>query len=242
LKPKEIHGMAAAALGARARFGRATAGSVGIHLLAALAIPALAWTSSTSLPVETISFSHIVHITITPPRVAAPAPRAIAPQHSIRPKITFANIRLVARSPHPRASHDPVVATNAPAAPAVGMVQRAGQANTGGSVTPNATASPAVRAVASVGEHQIGGYLPFGAEQPEPVLDPSVRKQLDALGVHVTLVIAVGDNGRTENIVFSPPLDPQVESRIRSLLADASWDPAVCGGGVSCEASATIKL
>jgi hypothetical protein len=62
------------------------------------------------------------------------------------------------------------------------------------------------------------------------------------LGVHVTLVIDVGDDGRTENVVFSPPLDPQVETRIRALLADATWDPAVCGGGVSCEGSATIKL
>jgi hypothetical protein len=233
---------AAAALGAQARFGRATLGSVGIHVLAALAIPALAWTSSTSIPVETISFSHVLHITITPPRIAAPAPRAVAPQHSVRPKITFANLHLVARSPHPRASHDPAVATNAPAAPAVAMVQRAGQANAGGNVEPNVTSSPAARPVASVGSHQTGGYLPFGAEQPQPVLDPSVRKQLDALGVHVTLVISVGDDGRTENIVFSPPLDPQLETRIRALLADASWDPAVCGGGVSCEGSATIKL
>jgi hypothetical protein len=43
-------------------------------------------------------------------------------------------------------------------------------------------------------------------------------------------------------VVFQPSLDPQTENRIRSLLADASWDPAVCGGGVACEAQATIKL
>jgi hypothetical protein len=107
---------------------------------------------------------------------------------------------------------------------------------------PNVTPSPEARAVASVGTHKTGGYLPFGAEQPDPVLDPSVRKQLDALAVHVTLVVTVGDDGRTEKIVFQPPLDPQLESRIRSLLADANWDPAVCGGGVSCEGNATIKL
>ncbi|MGB9650580.1 MAG: hypothetical protein WCB01_02135, partial [Candidatus Cybelea sp.] len=85
-------------------------------------------------------------------------------------------------------------------------------------------------------------YLPFGAQQPDPVLDPDVRKQLDALGAHVTLIVTVGEDGRTENVSFRPPVDPQLETRIRSLLADASWDPAVCGGGVSCEAQATIKL
>ena len=84
--------------------------------------------------------------------------------------------------------------------------------------------------------------MPFGAEQPEPVLDPSVRKELDALGAHVTLVVTVGDDGRTESVDFQPPIDPALESRIRSLLSDASWDPAVCGGGVACEGRATIKI
>jgi hypothetical protein len=74
------------------------------------------------------------------------------------------------------------------------------------------------------------------------VLDPDVRKQLDGMGAHVTLTVTVGEDGRTENVAFDPPIDPQLEARIRSLLADATWDPAVCGGGVACEASATIKL
>ena len=54
--------------------------------------------------------------------------------------------------------------------------------------------------------------------------------------------MTVGEDGRTEEVAFDPPIDPQTESRIRSLLADANWDPAVCGGGVACEAHATIKL
>jgi hypothetical protein len=87
-----------------------------------------------------------------------------------------------------------------------------------------------------------GGYLPFGAEQPTPVLDPAVRKQLDALDAHVTLVVTVGDDGRTTSVVFTPPIDASIENHIRALLADANWDPAVCGGGVSCEGQATIKL
>ena len=74
------------------------------------------------------------------------------------------------------------------------------------------------------------------------MLDPGVRKQLETLGTHVTLVVTVGNDGRTESVTFDPRLDPALENRIRSLLADASWDPAVCGGGVACEATATIKL
>jgi hypothetical protein len=69
-----------------------------------------------------------------------------------------------------------------------------------------------------------------------------VRKQLDALGTHVTVLVMVGEDGRTESVYFDPPIDPQLENRIRTLLADATWDPAVCGGGVACEGRATIKL
>jgi hypothetical protein len=121
-------------------------------------------------------------------------------------------------------------------------VQRAGEGTTAGEAAPQATSTPANRAVASVGGHDTGGYMPFGAEQPDPVLDPGIRKQLVSLGVHVTLVVTVGEDGRTKSIVFDPPVDQQLEGRIQSLLADASWDPAVCGGGISCEGRATIKL
>lgn len=234
----------AAMAGARVRMGRATLASVSLHVLVALMIPALAWTASTATPVETVSFSHILHIQIVPPqRAPRPAPRAVAPVHNPKTDITFTDhIRMVTAVAHKVASPAPHVATNAPAAPSVGAVARAGNGTSNGDAQPDVTPSPAARAVASVGTHHAGGYLPFGAEQPDPVLDPGVLKQLGALGAHVTLVVTVGEDGRTENIVFQPPLDPQIESRIRSLLADASWDPAVCGGGVSCEARATIKL
>lgn len=225
------------------RMGRATLASVTLHVLVALTIPALAWTASTATPVETVSFSHILHIQIVPPpRAPHPAPRAVAPRHNVKTDITFTDHVKLVTVAHRNASPAPHVATNAPGAPAVGAIARAGNGSASGDAEPNVTPSPAARAVASVGTHRTGGYLPFGAEQPDPVLDPGVRKQLDALGTHVTLVITVGEDGRTENIVFDPPLDPQLETRIRSLLADASWDPAVCGGGVSCEARATIKL
>jgi hypothetical protein len=224
--------------------GQATLASVAIHVLVALAIPALAWTASTGPPVETVSFARILHVQVKPLRVAHPPPRAVAPRHEAKPAINFAShFHMVSVKPHRHASPAPIVATQEAAAPTVGLVQRAGHTTGDGNVAPNATPSPTVREVASVGERpQPGGYLPFGAEQPIPVLNPDVRKQLDALGAHVTLTVTVGEDGRTENIAFDPPIDPQLEARIRSLLADASWDPAVCGGGVACEASATIKL
>jgi hypothetical protein len=232
-----------AVLGARTRMGRATLASIGIHVLAALSIPALAWTASTSAPVETVSFTRILHVEIVPPRQPKPPPRAIAPRHDVTPKVTFANLaRIAAPLPHRHASPEPAVVSNAPAAPSVGTQERVGEGTADTNAAPNVTPSPVSRAVASVGSKQVGGYLPFGAEQPEPVLDPSIRKQLDTLGTHVTLTVTVGEDGRTEQIGFAPPIDPQLESRIRSLLADASWDPAVCGGGVACEAQATIKL
>ena len=61
-----------------------------------------------------------------------------------------------------------------------------------------------MRAVASTVGHDKGGYLPFGAEQPDPVLDPGVRKELASLGVHVTLVVTVGEDGKTKTIEFQP--------------------------------------
>jgi hypothetical protein len=222
--------------------GGATLASVSLHVLAALAIPALAWTASTATPVETVSFTRILHIEVTRPKPAQPPPRAVAPQHQTKPTLHYAyQLHLVA-AVHRHASPAPPVATDAPGAPAVGNVTRVGNGVSTSDAPPNVTPSPAAREVASVGTHDQGGYLPFGAEQPEPVLDPSIRKELEGLGAHVTLTVMVGDDGRTENVVFTPPVDPQVENRIRSLLADASWDPAVCGGGVACAAQTTIKL
>lgn len=231
------------AAAAQERMKGATVASMAIHAAIALAIPALAWTASTAPPVETISFKHILHIEVMPPRAPAPPPRAVAPHVDVKPAINFANhVHVVTAVPHRHASPMPVVASNAPAAPAAGTVQRAGTGTTDSSAAPNDTPSPAAHEVASIGQHRVGGYLPFGAEQPDPVLDPNVRKQLDALGTHVTVLVMVGEDGRTESVFFDPPIDPQIESRIRALLADATWDPAVCGGGVACEARATIKL
>lgn len=223
--------------------GGASVASVAIHVAVALAIPALAWTASTATPIETISFKHILRIEVVPPRAPARPPRAVAPRVAVKPEINYANhMHVVAAVPRRHAAPMPVAASNEPAAPVAGAIERAGSGTAESNAAPNVTPSPAERAVASLGQHRVGGYLPFGAEQPDPVLDPTVRKQLDALGAHVTVLVMVGEDGRTESVFFDPSIDPQIESRIRTLLADASWDPAVCGGGVACEGRATIKL
>jgi pyruvate/2-oxoglutarate dehydrogenase complex dihydrolipoamide acyltransferase (E2) component len=240
LEPRDNNEMTAA-IGARIRMERATLGSLAIHMLAAISIPALAWTAS-GAPVETVSFTHILRIQIVRPKAELPRPRALAPHYSLSPSMNFAHRVVLVKVTQRRQATRAPIATNAPAAPAVAAVAEAGDSNANGDAAPAASSTPALRAVASVNADHAGGYLPFGAEQPVPVLDPAVRKELDDLGVHVTLVVTVGDDGHTTNVVFQPPLDPQNENRIRSLLADASWDPAVCGGGVSCEAQATIKL
>jgi hypothetical protein len=223
--------------------GRATLGSLGLHLLFAVSIPALAWTASTATPVETISFSKIEHIVIEPPQ-HRPQPRAAAPNHSLTPKVTMVAQHFELSRVSPRHSSSPPPAEQSPrsSAPALAMTSVAGNGTTAGEAAPKPTATPASREVASVGGHEAGGYLPFGAEQPDPVLNPSVRKQLDTLGVHVTLIVTVGEDGKTKNVAFDPNVDPALATRIESLLADASWDPAICGGGVSCEGRATIKL
>jgi hypothetical protein len=108
--------------------------------------------------------------------------------------------------------------------------------------TPQPETTQAAREVAGTGTSDRGGVLPFTAAQ-DPVLDPGVRAQLQQrFAVHVTLLVTVGEDGRTKRVVFQPPIDPQVEQQIEALLADANWDAAVCGGGVSCEGTATIKL
>jgi hypothetical protein len=225
------------------RMGRATLGSLALHVLAALSIPALAWTASTAPAVETVSFSRVEHIVIVPPE-RRPQPKPVAPHLTVVPKITLVTEHLELSKTSPRHSSSPPPANQSTrsSAPTIAANSVAGNGTVAGDAEPRATATPANREVASVGTHDAGGYMPFGAEQPDPVLNPSVRHQLDTLGVHVTLIVTVGEDGKTKNVAFDPAVDSALQNRIEALLADASWDPAICGGGVSCEGRATIKL
>ncbi len=214
-----------------------------MHVGVAMLIPAFAWLPSSAPPIETISFVHISHIEINERPAPHPQPRPVARTFRPVPVINLAtHVELARLERHRKASPPPAVPREISAAPAVADDQQIGHGTSSGEPAPQATDSPAARAVASVGTHDVGGYLPFGAEQPDPVLDPGIRKQLTALGVHVTLVVTVNENGKTQNIAIDPPVDPQTRKQIESLLADASWDPAVCGGGIACEGRAVIRL
>jgi hypothetical protein len=225
------------------RLGRATLGSLGFHVALALCIPALAWTASTAPAVETVSFVRVEHIVIQPP-VHLPQPRPVAPHQSVVPKISLVtDHQVLARvSPHRSASPPPASATDLSTAPTQAANSVTGTGTASNESAPRATDAPVTREVASVGTHSAGGYLPFGAEQPDPVLNPEVRRQLDSLGVHVTLTVTVGEDGRTKMVAIEPAVDKALQDRIEGLLADATWDPATCGGGVSCEGRATIRL
>ncbi|HEY1653759.1 MAG TPA: hypothetical protein VGF86_01445 [Candidatus Tumulicola sp.] len=221
--------------------GRALLVSLAVHALALALIPALAWTPTSGATVETITFTRIAHIEIEPRRPPRPQPRAVAPHRSAAIVIAEASRVELERPSSHRVASPPPAANRVSSAPVTASAPRSGEGR-GGDAAPAPTTSPPPRAVASTVGRDKGGYLPFGAEQPDPVLDPGVRKQLGSLGIHVTLVVTVGEDGRTKAVDFQPEVDPTTQTRIESLLADASWDPAVCGGGISCEGRATIRL
>ena len=83
---------------------------------------------------------------------------------------------------------------------------------------------------------------PFGTHESSPVLDALTQRRLKALGLNVTLTVRVDSNGKVLTLAFSPPVDPQTRARVVAMLAKASWDPAVCGGGLPCAGEATIRI
>lgn len=211
-----------------------------LHGTAALFVPAVV-ASSRDQTLETLAFSPVERIVIQtrakPPhpraaKAAAHAPQPVrspAPAGTALPRITHRIAKKPARVLAVAAA--PVAAVAAPVAVSSG---------TG---APQAMPTPQpVRKIASVARNAVAGYLPLGAEEHDPVLDPSVLKALVALGVHVTLLVTVGDDGHTTKVVFQPPLDAATEADIGALLATARWDPSVCGGGIPCLGRATIKL
>ncbi len=220
----------------------AFAASLAVHVGVAFFIPALAWTAAASTPVETISFVRITRMRIEPRPHPAPQPRAEAPRRKAKPAVVFASqVELAHATRRRNASPPPAISRQNSSAPTVASLSAAGQTTGAPSSVPQPTPTPVVQAVASAPRHE-GGTMPFTAEQPDPVLDPEVRKQLATLGVHVTLLVTVDEDGHTKTVAFEPPVDPAMQARIQTLLADANWDPAVCGGGISCEGRATIKL
>jgi hypothetical protein len=203
---------------------------------------------------------HLVLLALIPPLASAPAARSIEflafvrsiPIRIERPQQRPAKPAAIVRRPElaiktPRIVEHPVksAVTRAPDAKAVATVSHAAVSGTAPltvSATPAPSVAPQTTQSALPAKAVSNGYMPLGADEPIPVLDPAVRSALFALGVHVTLTIDVDANGHTKRIAFAPALDADTEQRIRDLLTSATWDPAVCGGGESCEGQAVIRL
>jgi hypothetical protein len=208
-------------------------------------------------PIEAISFSTISRVQIQRPS-AKSLPAAVPQTQHRAPVVSFAHSRAELTAPRHKPSARPMKQNGPsgriaaaprmvaqrqtplfarPAASADVSTQQAAPAP-----TPQPQASQAEYAVNGNGESDRGGTLPLGGTQP-PTLDPGVRAQLQQrFAVHVTLVVIVDEDGHTKSVEFQPALDAQTESAIKAMLANASWDAAVCGGGVACEGTATIKL
>jgi len=211
-----------------------------LHGTAALFVPAIV-APSRDQTLETLAFSPVERIVIQtrakPPHPHAAKAAAHAPQPVRSPAPAGTALPRIAH----RAAKKPARVLAVAAAPVAAIA--APIAVSSGTGAPQATPTPPpVRKIASVARDAVVGYLPLGAEEHDPVLDPSVFKALVALGVHVTLLVTVGDDGHTKQVVFQPPLDAATEADIGALLATARWDPSVCGGGIPCLGRATIKL
>ncbi len=221
---------------------RAIVLSLALHLLIALFFPALATFEGNGPSIETISFVRVIHISVLPKRPVAHEHPAAAPVKATVPQIEPQH-RATARPaehapPAPeRISRAPIVAAEPRKGSAVARIVEASAPPAAVAATPQAA-----NVASSETEENTGGYMPLGAEEPTPVLDPTIRKSLAALGIHTTLTIDVDASGKTKNVTFAPPVDANVQNQIRTLLAAAHWDPAICGAGVACEAQATIKL
>jgi hypothetical protein len=220
------------------RLNQALLASLTLHLGLALLIPAAVVMSGDNSAIETLSFVRVARVQIVHPEAERHAP-AVAP---VAAPVTHIVHHSATPSLHRTARTPTANTTDRSTAPTVGSIARGDSAGTqpGSSTAPVAAAQ--VAAPTETPRERVGGYMPLGAEDPVPVLDPSVRTALAALNVHVKLVITVDENGHTKHVTFDPPLDAQTQSRILALLESAQWDPATCGAGVPCEAPATITL
>lgn len=226
----------------RDRFRVAVLASLLLHATVALLLPATVLVAGSGPAIETLTFVRALPMRIETPHPMASPPPVLAP---IRARVVRVAPEAAAPVGHRPAMHHTLAHRFASVAraPHVGMQIAEGATNT---PRPLATAAPSAApsvALASVEtRRETGGYMPLGADIPVPILDPNVESALKALGLHVTLLVLVDANGHTKKVTFRPALDPASQQRVRRMLAEASWDPAICGGGVGCEATATIRL
>jgi len=219
-------------------------GSLALHLLLLALIPPFASVAGVQ-SVELLSFVHVAQLQIRVPKPQSHARAAVAPVHAPpQPRVRAPRARVAL--PH---AHGPVVVKPVRVASQQEQAQvYAAQARPGDTTTDRAPAAvPAASAPPPASESSAprrefaGGTMPLGVDGPA-TLDPAIQKALQSLGVHVTLTIGVSSDGHTKSVAFTPPLSDAIEAQIRTILNSAAWDPATCGGGITCEAEATIKL
>ncbi len=223
--------------------GVAVLASLVVHAFGAFLIPPFSSIEALA-PVEAISFVAVRRIEIE--HREAPAARRSGPHRRIAP------VPVALATPHPAPNRKSAVVSRIPPAAAAAAprtdVDASRTQTTSGiarvpAPSPRATATAEARDVATTTDHHAaGGYMPFGAAEATPVLDPQVRKTLSGMNVRVALTIVVSDDGHTKSVQFDPPLDAAIERQIQSTLAAASWDPAYCGGGIPCESTIRIEL
>ena len=220
------------------RLNRSFLISLAIHIGIALVFPAMIVMNAGDSPIETISFAKLIHIRISTPRPVAHRVQAVAPVKA--PVVKIAPSRVTSKAAAPGRIAAKTGSTSA--VPNVGAVIKDGAANARVDATPAVAATAGAVTTAEAPSRTTGGNYGFGVEQPVPILDSAVLNQLKSLSIHATIVVTVDENGRTKNVAFKTTLDPDVEARIRALLATATWDAATCGGGIGCQADATITL
>lgn len=240
---------------------RALVASLALHLLFALLLPVwqpprdyAAVPYDIHIQVRRLARLQVVHAAARSLPTAAPRTRrrAPVPVAAARHELRSNRISPKARPNPPHAARHhlnaapgrvapanvPLVARANPTTAPLGVVAQKGSS----AATPSPVATTGPRNQQGNGNAPVGGVMPLGAAQ-DPVLDPRVLTSLrQSVATHVTLLVTVGDDGRTKSVAFHPPLQPQQERAIEAILAAANWDPAVCGGGIACQGTATINL
>lgn len=232
----------------------AYAASLCFHALAALLFPARIFTPSISSEViERISFSKISHVSIHTARAAATAvaprkpttkPHVVAHRHAPTPH------HARAAAPAHRAAHAPSSAPaakpspdQAPVALAPAVQQTAAPVAAAATPVAQASATAAPQTVAAAqGSGRRGGIAPFESTQDAYLEKTAYDELRKRFHVNVVLKVKVADDGKMLSVTFEPPVPPDVEKQIKDILSTANFDPAICGGGISCEGIATIKL
>ena len=228
----------------RRRMSAALVASLALHLVLLALIPSLVAVRSRRPSVATIAFARVARIELahtrrtpqparSPEPPAPPAPRQF---RQMKPRPLPVAPAPASQRPARRrtlVASAPIALAAAPASPSPAPSTTPG---------PAASASPAPVRLASTERLDRGGYMPFGARQARPVLDAITARRLQALDLHATMKIRVDGNGRILALSFTPPIDAASRERVLALLANASWDPAVCGGGLACTGETTIRL